>query len=717
MGTLTQPLFRFLLGIIGRAYQVCSPIPSSELAATHSQYGNLPDTNDRLSEEITCWDLAGVDLRPGWYMLEVEHSLSSIGCILTLDAGNGQHEHLLLTSKPVCKRILQLRSSLKQCRVSINEPDCRLAKLTIVGISQAFAHDRIQKRLKIRGLDNQLKHTSLYKVYRNLVHEAVEGVEYSPLPLIDYKPAFGRISRTDVEARDILVLHFCAPDSALDASVATAIAFAQDSGWHIVLQQRFLFRSYNQDRYSDRRIFHMPVISGAQFRIDAFVQMLNAVKEDTVLVYSDHDCFDLHGNRCSPSLKPEWNPDYLLCENYIKTPWMISDSWLKIVEGKKHISIEYPEILLLIAALGVRDASGSRLPALTDNQVTRVPEVLVSLHLLPDDVANDGLSTDFWQQQLRAVLSASGARVDVTDGLLPGLNRITWRLPPELPSVDIIIPTRDKVQVLKACIESVLQRSTYTNYRILIIDNDSKEQETERYYASLSLNTRISVFQFSGAFNFSAINNYAVSKSHADVLVLLNNDTEVISPGWLEELVSQAIRDEIGCVGAKLYYSNGRIQHGGVIVGIGDVAGHAFRYSPGNASGFCNRLLVSQNMTAVTAACLAVRRKTYLEAGGLDEHELCVAWNDVDFCMKVRDLGYRNLWTPYVELYHHEGLSRGADDTPEKVRRVDEERRVIVQRWSLKQFNDPAYHPFLTQTNEHFGLRGTEPFSGSATDE
>jgi GT2 family glycosyltransferase len=178
----------------------------------------------------------------------------------------------------------------------------------------------------------------------------------------------------------------------------------------------------------------------------------------------------------------------------------------------------------------------------------------------------------------------------------------------------------------------------------------------------------------------------------------------VISCGWLSELASQALRPEIGCVGAKLYYEDGTIQHAGVILGLGGVAGHGHRYFDRDAPGYFNRLMVVQNLSAVTGACLVVRKSVYLEVGGLNERELQVALNDVDFCLRVRQAGYRNLWTPYAELYHHESRSRGADDTPEKRARFAAEFQYMKAKWGDLLTNDPAYSPHLTREREDFSL-------------
>ncbi|MFW9609300.1 MAG: glycosyltransferase, partial [Aquaspirillum sp.] len=217
---------------------------------------------------------------------------------------------------------------------------------------------------------------------------------------------------------------------------------------------------------------------------------------------------------------------------------------------------------------------------------------------------------------------------------------------------------------------------------------------------------RVKVLRYDHPFNYSAINNFGVQHARGSIVGLVNNDVEVISPDWLTEMVRHASRPDIGCVGAKLYYSNGKIQHAGVILGIGDVAGHAHKYFGRNQHGYFSRLKLVQNFSAVTAACLLVRCDVYEAAGGLDENNLHVAFNDVDFCLKVRQAGYRNLWTPYAELYHHESISRGHEDTPEKQARFNKEVDFMKNKWSDILLSDPSYNFNLTNTCEDFSIGG-----------
>jgi hypothetical protein len=212
------------------------------------------------------------------------------------------------------------------------------------------------------------------------------------------------------------------------------------------------------------------------------------------------------------------------------------------------------------------------------------------------------------------------------------------------------------------------------------------------------------VLRYDAPFNFSALNNFAVRAAAGEIVGLLNNDLEVITPGWLDEMAGHAARPAIGCVGAMLYYPNDTIQHAGCIVGLGGVAGHAFRDFPRGTEGKFNRARLAQNYTAVTAACLLVRKRLYEQVGGLDEKELSVAFNDIDFCLKVHAAGHRNLWTPFAEFYHHESASRGADDTPAKEERFRTEVETMLRRWGPIFQRDPAYNPNLTLEHTDFSL-------------
>lgn len=266
-----------------------------------------------------------------------------------------------------------------------------------------------------------------------------------------------------------------------------------------------------------------------------------------------------------------------------------------------------------------------------------------------------------------------------------------YPLPDPLPLVSIIVPTRDRVDLLKTCVSSVQDKTAYANWEIIIVDNDSAEQETVNYLKIIQQkDCRVKVLHHPGHFNYSAINNCAVSKCSGQVLVLLNNDIEVISPDWLNELVSHAIRPGVGAVGAKLLYSDNTVQHAGIVMGMGGVAGHVHRFIDSDAPGYYHRASVAQNLSAVTGACLAIVKDRFLSVNGLDEN-LEVAFNDIDLCLRLLEAGMRNVFTPWAVLYHHESLSRGTNDTPQKQALFEKEYANMKNRWPEKLNVDPAW--------------------------
>jgi GT2 family glycosyltransferase len=282
------------------------------------------------------------------------------------------------------------------------------------------------------------------------------------------------------------------------------------------------------------------------------------------------------------------------------------------------------------------------------------------------------------------------------------LNMVRYAQPTPQPKVSLIIPTRDGAALLRRCLESLGEKTTYQNYDVTIIDNGSIEAESLRYLESVR-GERIAVLREDGPFNFSALNNLGVRQTEGEIVCLLNNDIEIVTPDWLEEMVSVALQPGVGAVGARLWYPDGGLQHGGVLLGVGGVAGHAHRQLRRGSAGYFGRAILRQEFSAVTGACLVVQRRIFLEAGGLDE-TLAVTGNDVDFCLRLQAAGYRNVWTPYAEMIHHESVSRGDDDTPEKHTRASMEQRVMKDRWGDRLQADPAYSLNLTLTDTNFSL-------------
>ncbi|MGE3843536.1 MAG: glycosyltransferase [Vicinamibacterales bacterium] len=406
------------------------------------------------------------------------------------------------------------------------------------------------------------------------------------------------------------------------------------------------------------------------------------------LYYCDDDILGPKGKRRLPRFKPEFSREYLRSTDYMGELLFCRADTLRALGGWRS---GFDEALDYDAALRVYERVGAE-------AIGHLPEVLHHRHSRPFAASKPPAM----RRALEEHLQRTGVRAAVEE--IPGIDALHLRhdISPPLPLVSLIVPTRDKVELLRGCVESILALTTYRNYEILVVDNDSTDPSTLAYLAELRSTERVRLLSCSGPFNFSRINNFAVGEARGAVVGLLNNDTVVISPDWLTEMVSWAVQPDIGCVGAKLYYADDTIQHAGVLIGVGDVAGHAHRHLPRNHEGYCLRLKVVHNLSAVTAACLVVRKAVYEEIGGLNDRDLAVAYNDVDFCLRVRAAGYSNVWTPFAELYHLESLSRGSDRSVEKARRYADEVAYMHQHWDLR--SDPFYSVHLTRLHEDFSI-------------
>jgi len=282
----------------------------------------------------------------------------------------------------------------------------------------------------------------------------------------------------------------------------------------------------------------------------------------------------------------------------------------------------------------------------------------------------------------------------------------TYRCSPPLldyPLVSILIPTRDRVELLDACVAS-LARTTYPAFEVIIVDNDSGEPTTLKWLQAFENGLDHRVIHHPGRFNYSAVNNQAADAARGELLCLLNNDTEVIEPGWLTEMVRWIGQPDVGVVGARLLYDDDTVQHAGVVLGLGGFAGHGHHRLERGEFGYFSRLTIAHEVGAVTGACLLTRRASWDALGGLDER-LEVAFNDIDYCLRVRhELGQRIIWTPHAELYHHESVSRGAEDDPVKIARFNSEVDLVLERWGSALAADPAYSPNLTLEGDSFTL-------------
>jgi GT2 family glycosyltransferase len=299
----------------------------------------------------------------------------------------------------------------------------------------------------------------------------------------------------------------------------------------------------------------------------------------------------------------------------------------------------------------------------------------------------------------------NGIEAELLDGPGLGVYRFKHKLITN-EKVSIIIPFKDQPAYLKKCVQSILAKTAYPNIEVLLVSNNSTQKKTFKCIEQLKQHdSRIKVLEYNVPFNFSGINNWAVQQSSGEYILLLNNDVEAISEQWLEAMLEHIQQNRVGVVGAKLLYPDKTIQHAGVIIGIRGIAGHSHRFCPDTGIGYYYRPVVIQDLSAVTGACLLTRRSLWDKVGGLNEKNLKIAFNDIDYCLKIRKLGYDVVYTPYAKLLHYESKSRGLEDTPEKRKRFQEESKYLKQTWQTHQIPDPFYNVNLSLSVENFKLK------------
>jgi GT2 family glycosyltransferase len=403
-------------------------------------------------------------------------------------------------------------------------------------------------------------------------------------------------------------------------------------------------------------------------------------------VFADNDFISEDGIRQDPRLKPLWDSDLLWCADYIRAP--IAIRWASDLRAALDLpgADQKPGYALALALIAQRPrASLGRIPAILFHQTDR-----------------DQPDMDVDYKILRGHLS--GARNGVELAMLKdGVFKTDWPIPATPPKTSIIIPSKDNPDILKICLDSIIEKTNNSHYEIIIADNGSIEQRTLKYLSSLSTIHNIKITKLPGPFNFSKINNDARRVASGEVLVFLNDDTKIISGDWLNELVSVALRPDVGAVGALLLYPDGSVQHAGVLLGVGGPADHAFRYMDGNSPGYLGLLRCRREVTAVTGACLAVAAKHFDAIHGFDE-QLMVTCNDVDLCLRLRALGLVNIWTPWARLEHWESMSRGVDFTDAALERQADELRIMSQRWGELLDRDPTYNPGLSDFEPNYFL-------------
>jgi GT2 family glycosyltransferase/SAM-dependent methyltransferase len=433
---------------------------------------------------------------------------------------------------------------------------------------------------------------------------------------------------------------------------------------------------------------------------DALYEVVLAINShDPDLVYSDEDFLDPRIGHTLPFFKPDWSPDLLLSHNYIthfvvmKRDLLDRAGWL---DSRFDGAQDYDLLL--------------RASEHTD-RIHHIPKVLYHWRRSPQSTSGGSAAKPYTSGRGRAALEQALCRrgIDAVVDSGVGVNyfRVRRPVPEPAPKVSIVIPFRDQPELLGLCLDSIRERCCYRNLEVVGVSNNTTSPATFELMERFSReDSRIRFVELNEPFNFSRLVNHGVSRSEGDHVLLLNNDIELLSWEAVEAMLEHSMRPEVGAVGGKLYYPDDTIQHAGIVVGLGGYAGHGHKHFPANAPGYFNRLNVVHNVAAVTGACLMTRREVYESLGGFDEEAFGVAYNDVDYCLRLLDRGLRVIFTPYAEAYHHESLSRGYEDTPEKAARFEREKagfRARHGRWLER--GDPFYNPNLSPSRDDFSLR------------
>lgn len=405
-------------------------------------------------------------------------------------------------------------------------------------------------------------------------------------------------------------------------------------------------------------------------------------------IYADEDRLDAAGRRVDPQFKPDWSLVHARSAPFTGRAAACHAQSLLAAGGwpRAASAIESHD-----AALRLADAVG-------EDAIVHIPAIL--LHGSADPLDEEQAP---FMESVRRHLVRRGDNARVEPGPA-GTCRVRPVLPPEPPLVSIIVPTRDALELTRRCLETLHCITSYPRYEVLLVDNGSRDEQALAWMREQAASGRLRLLRHEGPFNFAGINNEAVQQAKGELVCLLNNDTEIIQAGWLEAMVEQLLQPGVEVVGAKLLYADGCVQHAGDLVGVGGVANHAFCGLPGEEPGYCRRAVVAQEYSAVTAACLLVRRDCYLALGGLDAEHVAISFNDVDFCLRVRERGGRVAWTPHAVLVHHESVSRGKDLSRARRRQARREASYMRRRWGLTLARDPFYNPNLTLARADFSL-------------
>lgn len=417
------------------------------------------------------------------------------------------------------------------------------------------------------------------------------------------------------------------------------------------------------------------------------------------LIYSDEDKIDAAGLRSNPFFKPDWNPELFLGQNFINHLGVYRTDLLRAIGGFREGFEGSQDYDLALRCL----------ERLKPAQVRHIPRILYHWRAVAGSLAAVADAKPYAKEAARRAIGDHLRRVGIS-GQAEACpenaesHRVVYELADPPPLVSIIIPMRDRVDLIERCVTTIREQTDYPSIEFVVVDNGSIEPAALRFLRTMEQEMAAQVIRDDGSFNFSRLINRGAAAARGEVLAFVNNDIEATERGWLREMVSHAVRQGVGAVGARLWYPNGTLQHGGVVVGLGGVAGHAFPGVPRGHAGYFNRAWLQQNCSAVTGACMVLCRGVFEGAGGFDEVNLAISFNDIDFCLRLRAAGLQNVWTPYANLVHHESASRGHQRAPEEQAQFVREAAYMQRKWGTELRYDPFYNPNLSLNMPGFEL-------------
>lgn len=641
--------------------------------------------------------------RPGWYMLTVLHRSEQLRCYGLFNSSQGR----VLISGRLRRRLVRITAGGSDLTYELHGLNGE-SQLPVLRLQPQFAWRarRLLRRKLLRlhpGYDRASLKRPLPRLWRDYNRLLARG----NWPLVGYDEWIERLERPALAA------DLARPTQDFPAAAAGEAGslprFApglwgrspdpeglQRSLRSLEQQWPGPFELLDPDRAAeddDPQTWLLLLQIGDRLAPQALRRFAEALAHhpQALVFYADEDRISSAGRRHSPQFKPSWNPDLLYSDPHYSHCWLIrADLALKVA----HTLAAAEEPVSLYGL--VLEATAACRP----EQIVHLPDVLYHRADRTDEHRGDAASA----ATLAKFLARQGQVVKVTSRPGGG-HRLHWQLPDPAPLVSVIIPTRDRLELLRGCLES-LQRTTSgpPQHEILLIDNGSSDPACLAYLSELETRPEVRLLRRPGPFNYAALNNEAAAQARGEVLAFLNNDVEALQPGWLRTLVAEALRPEIGAVGARLLFDDGTVQHAGVLLGIGGIAGHAHKYFDAKANGYQLRLQLTHQLSAVTAAVLVVRKVLFEEVGGFDADHFVVNYNDVDLCLRLMARGYRNLYCPDALLIHHESRSRGAPSSPEAINQWRLESSAMQRRWGPWLIADPHYSPHLSLLEENFSL-------------